>query len=80
VCKTPALRAKYLERFAKGGVAARPMIAGNMQKQPFYAKYASTQYDLPGADKLHDCGFYCGNYPELTREDIETLKSCLRPA
>lgn len=79
VCKTPALRAKYLERFANGGVAARPMIAGNMQRQPFYAKYGPDEFVLPGADTLHFCGFYCGNYPELDERDLRTLESCLRP-
>ena len=34
--------------------------------------------NLPGADKVHDCGFYCGNYPDLTEFDIQTLMNCLR--
>ena len=49
------------------------MIAGNIQRQPFYRKYVNNHYDLPGADFIHDCGFYCGNYPELTDTDLETL-------
>jgi CDP-6-deoxy-D-xylo-4-hexulose-3-dehydrase len=78
VCKTPALRNKYLAQFSGAGVEIRPMIAGNIQKQPFYAKYLKMFYDLPGTDFIHDCGFYCGNYPELTETDLETLLSCLR--
>lgn len=77
LCKTPQLRDKYLAQFSGAGVEIRPMIAGNMQNQPFYRKYVAKQYNLPGTDFIHECGFYCGNYPELTETDLETLSSCL---
>lgn len=77
VCKTPEIRAYYLDKFQNAGVEIRPLIAGNMQRQPFYHKYVDKHYDLPGADFLHDCGFYFGNYPELTEADIEFLQECL---
>ena len=34
-------------------------------------------FNLPNTDKLHENGFYCGNYPELSDNDIETIISCL---
>ena len=77
ICKTKELFQKHTAAFAAAGVEIRPMIAGNMQLQPFYKKYAATTYALPNADFIHDCGFYCGNYPELTRADLDVLKSCL---
>lgn len=77
VCKTPELRERYLSRFSGAGIEIRPMIAGNMQLQPFYSKYVKQTYKLPGTDFLHDNGFYCGNYPELTETDLETISSCL---
>ena len=55
----------------------RPMIAGNIQRQPFYGKYVKQNFDLPETDFVHDCGFYSGNYPELTEYDLETISSCL---
>jgi len=78
LCRHPEIKEKYLAQFAGAGVEIRPMIAGNIQNQPFYRKYVSELYKLPGADKIHECGFYCGNYPELTETDIQTLCSCLR--
>jgi CDP-6-deoxy-D-xylo-4-hexulose-3-dehydrase len=78
VCKTPELRNQYLLQFSGAGIEIRPMIAGNMQKQPFYKKYVATEYSLPATDFIHDCGFYCGNYPELTESDLKTIESCLR--
>jgi CDP-6-deoxy-D-xylo-4-hexulose-3-dehydrase len=77
VCKTPQLRDQYLARFAGAGIEIRPMIAGNMQRQPFFGKYVKECFDLPGTDFLHDNGFYCGNYPELSETDLETISSCL---
>ncbi len=77
VCKSPELRLKYLSQFSGAGIEIRPMIAGNMQKQPFYKKYVKTEYSLPNTDFIHENGFYCGNYPELTQTDLETIISCL---
>jgi CDP-6-deoxy-D-xylo-4-hexulose-3-dehydrase len=77
ICKTAALRDSYLEKFINAGIEIRPLIAGNMQRQPFYKKYDDAQYDLPGADCLHDCGFYTGNYPELTEDDLLLIGKCL---
>lgn len=77
ICKTPAIREKYFTQFSGAGIEIRPMIAGNIQNQPFYRKYVSKLYDLKGADKIHESGFYCGNYPELTESDIQIISSCL---
>lgn len=77
VCATSDLRTDYLSKFAGAGIEIRPMIAGNMQNQPFYKKYVKKLYDLPGTDFLHNCGFYCGNYPELSDTDLDTISSCL---
>ena len=78
ICKTKELRSKYIEQFSGDGVEIRPIIAGNMQRQPFYNKYVGGKFDLKGAEFLHECGFYFGNYPELTGADMDMLKSCLR--
>jgi CDP-6-deoxy-D-xylo-4-hexulose-3-dehydrase len=77
VCNTSELRDKYLAEFSGAGIEIRPMIAGNMQNQPFYKKYSNQLFDLPGTDFLHNCGFYCGNYPELSESDLQTISSCL---
>ena len=78
VCKTAELRKHYLEKFTEAGVEIRPMIAGNMQEQPFYKKYVTDLYDMPGADMMHTNSFYCGNYPELLEEDLLVFEQLLR--
>ena len=77
LCRTPKLRGRYMSQFSGAGVEIRPMISGNIQRQPFYAKYVKTHNELPGADFIHHGGFYCGNYPELSEMDLETISSCL---
>lgn len=77
ICKTPKLKKKYLTRFTEARIEVRPMIAGNMQNQPFYKKYVKDIVDLPGADFLHENAFYCGNYPELSEDDLNEIGNCL---
>lgn len=77
VCKTAELRTHYLQKFMDAGVEIRPMIAGNMQSQPFYKKYVKEDYDMLGADMMHNNGFYCGNYPELLEEDLVVFENLL---
>lgn len=77
ICKTPELRAEYIRRFEAAGIEVRPVIAGNITRQPFWKKYVKETYDLPGADFVHERGFYCGCYPEMTDAEVETIASCL---
>jgi len=77
LCKTKKLKEQYLSIFSESGVEVRPMIAGNIQNQPFYRKYVSTTYPLPGVETIDQCGFYFGNYPELTNEELQMLANCL---
>jgi len=80
VCVSAEERAKYIARLQEAQVELRPMICGNMQRQPFYRKYVPQTFELPNADAIHERGFYMGNYPELTEEDLQTLECCLTPA
>lgn len=78
ICKTLELRDVYLSQFSGAGVEIRPMIAGNMVYQPFFAKYVEKKYVLPNTDFIHKASFYCGLYPELTESDMNILSSCLQ--
>lgn len=58
---------------AKDKVEVRPLIAGNVTRQPFYKLYAKINEKLPNADIIHNHGLYFGNNPELTDDDIKIL-------
>jgi CDP-6-deoxy-D-xylo-4-hexulose-3-dehydrase len=77
LCKNTELRSQYLAQFAGAGIEVRPMIAGNIQMQPFYNKYVLQKHSLPDTDFIHSCGFYCGLYPEMTDYDLQIIISCL---
>lgn len=77
VCRSKELKEKYLSRFLGTGIEVRPMVAGNMQRQPFYRKYVRDTFDLPGADFLHDNGFYCGLYPGMIEGELQMISGCL---
>ncbi len=78
VCKSPELKNFYFNQFSGAGVEIRPMIAGNIQDQPFFKKYSKNSISCPGADFLTSNSFYCGNYPGFSNSDLELIKSCLR--
>ena len=63
----------YRDKFIKAQIETRPMIAGNMASQPFYKKYVKKNQSLPNAQFLHKNSFYCGNNPELTKQDLERI-------
>ena len=73
ICKTPELAKKYRAKFEAAGVEIRPVIAGDMTKQPFFKKYVPYAVELPNSNLIHDNGFYFGNNPEMTPKDIDIL-------
>jgi len=70
------LREKYRKLF-QDKVEIRPLIAGNITKQPFWKKYINKEYKLQGTNFLHENSFYFGNYPELDEEDLQVLEELL---
>lgn len=77
VAKDVELAESYKARFLAADVEIRPVIAGNMTKQPFYARHAGGAGEAPNADLIHAHGFYFGNNPEMTRGEIDTLCALL---
>jgi CDP-6-deoxy-D-xylo-4-hexulose-3-dehydrase len=78
ICKSPELAKKYRDIFENAGVEIRPVIAGNMTKQPFYKKYIKLTKPLPNSDLVHANGFYFGNNPEMNTKEVNTLCNLLK--
>ncbi len=77
ICRRKESFQAYTTKFQAAGIEIRPVIAGNMTRQPFFTKHCATTYELPNADYIHDCGFYFGNHPDLTHEEIDFIIDCL---
>jgi CDP-6-deoxy-D-xylo-4-hexulose-3-dehydrase len=73
ISKTGELADVYKKRFVDAGVEIRPVIAGNMTKQPFYRKYVKDPAPRSNSDLVHANGFYFGNNPEMTEDEITAL-------
>jgi CDP-6-deoxy-D-xylo-4-hexulose-3-dehydrase len=78
ICKTPELAEYYKKKFMDAEVEIRPVIAGNMTNQPFYKKYVSDTAARPNSNLVHANGFYFGNNPEMTAEEISFLCELLK--
>lgn len=78
ICKTPELAKQYRQKFEAAGVEIRPVIAGDMTKQPFYQKYVQDTAPRPNSELVHNNGFYFGNNPEMTPEEIKVLCNLLQ--
>lgn len=73
VCKSVELAEKYKAKFISANVEIRPVIAGDMTKQPFYKKYVQSSGDNPFSDLVHQNGFYFGNNPEMNEDELSIL-------
>jgi CDP-6-deoxy-D-xylo-4-hexulose-3-dehydrase len=56
------------------GVETRPVVAGNLARQPGVALFSEISFDaLGGADFIHKQGFYLGIHP-TSHESYSTFK------
>lgn len=68
---------KTLVKRCNGKVEIRPIVGGDMTKQPFFIKHAKEFTDVlmnSNASLIHDQGLYFGNNPELTDEELDLLE------
>lgn len=75
ICKTKQLRNEIVEK-CEGVLEIRPVVAGDISKQPFFQKYMPQFLKLmknSNAGVVHEQGLYFGNNPELTNDEIATI-------
>ena len=71
ICKKPELMKKLKKEFELAQIENRPIVGGNLLRQPFLTKYKHV--NAPNADILNDNGVYVGNSQHVTREMISRL-------
>ena len=71
----PFSKAALVERLERLGVETRPIVAGNLARQPAARRFPAFERDgpYPGADEVHERGFYVGLLPGLGKEGIAQL-------
>ncbi len=66
------LKEAFQELIRAAGIESRPLISGNLLRQPFLKRYYdSTAY--PNADFLHTNAFYIGNNQFVNNERLDVL-------
>lgn len=75
VCKSKELRNSLVKK-CNGKVEIRPIVGGDMTRQPFFKKHMGRYAKTLGksnARLIHDQGLYFGNNPELTERELDFL-------
>ena len=69
---------KIRDLFDKVGIEHRPIISGNLLKQPFLKAYLlTTNKSKTNIDKIHELGVYIGNNHFVNKKDIQFLYSVI---
>lgn len=72
ICRSVSLRDRIVE-LCNNKVEIRPVVGGNMLKQPFMRKYSTVSGYCVNAATIHEQGLYFGNNPELTQKELHFL-------
>ncbi len=75
VCRSKKIRDYFVQK-CKDRIEIRPIVGGDITKQPFYKKYMSdfiSEKEKSNASLVHDQGLYFGNNPELTKQEISEI-------
>lgn len=71
ICKDAKLMPRLKKAFEEAGIENRPIVGGNLLRQPFLSKYKHIK--APNADILNDQGVYVGNSQFVTLEMVAKL-------
>ena len=70
----PFSRKEFTTYLEEAGVETRPIVTGNVARQPAARLFPDlARRSLPGADAVHDRGFYVGLSPFVTDAMLEQL-------
>ena len=65
-------RMEIVNRLVAEGIETRIFSAGNLGRHPFWVeRYELFEDEM--SDRIHSCGFFVPNYPELTEEEIRFI-------
>ena len=67
-----------IEQFKKYNIEYRPLVAGNLLRQPFLKDYTfGYEKDVYNADIIHEYGMYVGNSQFIGPKHIKLLSKIL---
>lgn len=72
ICKSRKIRDEFVAK-CNGKLEIRPIVGGDVTKQPFFIKHVNASIHNPNANLIHEQGFYFGNNPELTNNELREI-------
>ena len=76
ICKTKEIADDLRKKFDEVGIEHRPIISGNLLRQPFLRGYnVTTNKDTLTVDFVHDNGIYLGNNHFVGTKELKLLES-----
>ena len=70
-------RTEIVNRLVANGIETRIFSAGNLGVHPFWTdRYGKFEDEM--SDRIHSCGFFVPNYPELEEEEIKFICSVIK--
>lgn len=78
ICKSKKILEKYIEIFARNDIEIRPIVGGDLTQQLFWKNTYGENTKNTNAKLVHEQGFYFGNSPEYTEEEINFLISLVK--
>jgi CDP-6-deoxy-D-xylo-4-hexulose-3-dehydrase len=74
LCRSQQARNGLIRHFEAAGIETRPVICGNLARQPALAHFDhGVSGELPGADRVMDCGLYWGSHPDMTDVEVDYI-------
>ena len=78
ICKNKKLKEIMVSMFEKYGIETRPILTGNILKQPFLKQYSNRYTNQINANLIHENGFYIGNNQFVTKRNFKLLELLIK--
>jgi CDP-6-deoxy-D-xylo-4-hexulose-3-dehydrase len=79
LCESKDLRDRLQRHLEKSGIETRPVIAGNLARQPAFKNIKHRVVgDLLGANAVMDRGLFWGSHPLMTQQEVEYVSKCVK--
>jgi CDP-6-deoxy-D-xylo-4-hexulose-3-dehydrase len=79
ICKTDTIMQNMKNVFKEHGIEYRPVVSGNLMKQPFLKDYKlAVEKERNTVDIIHEQGVYVGNNHFVSDDDMDFLQEIIR--
>lgn len=78
ICKTKKIKIKLIELFEKYNVEYRPVVGGNLLKQPYLNYEVECSSEFLNSDIIHENGIYIGNNQFVSKKEFKILENIIK--